>query len=108
MYRPFAVQMGIYAWCIVLVSSLWGRPLLLLVGMIFTSVLVLYRWHTPDDLRFYLLGLILGPLAEIPAVHFGAWSYSEPLYLLPIWLPFLWGVVALVLKKSAEALAPVR
>ena len=104
MYRLFAVQLGIYAWCVALVSSLWDRPLILLLAIIVTGALMLYRWHSPDDLRFFFLGLILGPLAELPAVHFGAWSYSEPLYLVPIWLPFLWGAVALVLRKSSEAL----
>jgi hypothetical protein len=38
----------------------------------------------------------------IVPVYVGAWTYSGSPYLIPIWLPFLWGIVALSLKKLCE------
>jgi hypothetical protein len=68
------------------------------------SIFVLWRWYSRGNLIFYFVAFVLGPLGEIFAVHGGAWTYSKPLFLIPIWLPFLWGIAALVFKKVAETL----
>ena len=65
---------------------------------------MLYKWHSKSDLVFYFVGFALGPVGEFVAVYFGAWKYSKPLYLIPIWLPFLWGIAALFMKKLSETL----
>jgi hypothetical protein len=43
-------------------------------------------------------------MGESVAVYFGAWDYSKPLYLIPIWLPFLWGITALFMKNICETI----
>jgi hypothetical protein len=53
---------------------------------------------------FYFVAFVLGPLGELIAICFGAWSYAEPFYFIPIWLPFIWGIAALFMKKLAETL----
>jgi hypothetical protein len=37
-------------------------------------------------------------------VAFGAWSYSQPFFFIPTWLPFLWGLAIPVLKNLSETL----
>jgi hypothetical protein len=105
MRRDLLVEIAIYVSSIVLASLLWRAPYLLAVGFLLVSVFALYRWHTRSDLLVYLIGFILGPTGEAVAVYFGAWQYSKPLFLIPIWLPFLWGITALFLKRLAETLA---
>ncbi len=107
MRKDIALPAVIYILCVILVSLLWRRPVVLLACYLAVSILMLYQWHARSDLISYAIAFVLGPLGEVAAVHFGAWQYSEPLYLIPIWLPFLWGVVALFLKKVSEGFAGV-
>ncbi len=65
---------------------------------------MLSRWHTRGDFTFYVVGFVLGPAGEFVVVYFGAWHYAKPFYLLPIWLPLLWGIFILLVKKIAETL----
>jgi hypothetical protein len=53
---------------------------------------------------FYVAGFVLGPLGEAMAVHFDAWHYSKPIFLVPIWLPCLWGIAAFFVKRFCATL----
>jgi len=104
MKRELTFELSLYALCIVLVGLLWHKPLLLTICYVAISVVVLTRWHTKSDLLFYWVTFALGPMGEFVAVYFGAWKYSKPLFLLPLWLPFLWGICALFMKNVSETL----
>ena len=65
---------------------------------------MLWPWHRRSDVFFYAAGFVLGPLGEMMAVHFGAWQYAKPFFLVPIWLPFLWGIAGLFVKRLCETL----
>ncbi len=98
------VLISVYALCVALACGLWSHPALLTGCYILISIMFLWRWHTPSDVIFYAVAFILGPVGEIFAVAFGAWSYSRPFYYLPTWLPFLWGLAILVVKNLSETL----
>jgi hypothetical protein len=38
------------------------------------------------------------------AIYFGAWEYSKKFFLIPIWLPLLWGIGALIVENMSETL----
>jgi hypothetical protein len=72
------------------------------------SLIILLKWHTHGDIFFYVVTFFLGPMGESVAVYFGAWEYSKPFYLIPIWLPFLWGITALFMKNICETILKMR
>ncbi|MDD4989168.1 MAG: DUF2878 family protein [Candidatus Pacebacteria bacterium] len=48
----------------------------------------------------YWIIFLGGPLLEAVAIHFGVWSYKNPVVIgVPLWLPFLWGNASLVVAK---------
>jgi hypothetical protein len=102
MKKDLTLVAAVYVSCLSLVSFLWDRPGVLLAALAALSALMLLRWHQPGDLTAYAVGFTLGPLGEAMAVHFGAWNYARPFFLIPLWLPFLWGIAALFVKKLAE------
>jgi len=104
MKSMLAVEIGIYALSVALASILWRNPVILALCYILISLFMLYRWHTKSDLIFYFAAFVLGPIGEFVATHFGAWKYSKPTFLIPIWLPFLWGIALLFMKKFSETL----
>jgi hypothetical protein len=104
MKKDLAIQALLYALCIALASMLWQRPMLLSVCFILITVFMLSKWHEKTDLTFYFVAFLLGPIGELAVVHFGAWKYAKPIYLIPAWLPFLWGIFALFLKKLCDTL----
>jgi len=54
------------------------------------------------DTFFYVVAFILGSSGEFVAVYAGAWEYSKPFYLIPVWLPFAWSISALFMKNISE------
>lgn len=104
MKKELAFELGLYALCIALVGSLWHKPVTLTICYVVISIVVLMKWHTKSDLLFYFITFILGPIGESVAIYLGAWKYSRPLYLIPSWLPFLWGICALFLKHISETI----
>jgi len=104
MKRELAFELGLYAICIALAGLLWHRPVLLTICYVAISTVALMKWHTKGDLLFYFVTFVLGPAGESAAIYFGAWTYSKPLFLIPLWLPFLWGICALFMKNISETL----
>lgn len=104
MKRELIILVAIYALCLTLTSGFWHKPIALSLCYILISVFMLARWHGRSDLLFYCAAFVLGPIGEAVAVHFRAWEYAKPLYLIPVWLPFLWGIFGLFLKKVCETL----
>jgi len=104
MKRDLIFELGLYAVCILLVGFLWHKPVILTICYMALSGVALTKWHTKSDLLFYFVTFVLGPIGELVAVYLGAWKYSEPFFLIPVWLPFLWGICALFMKNISESL----
>jgi hypothetical protein len=104
MKKELAFELSSYALSVVLVGLLWNRPVMLTICYVGISIVMLIKWHTKSDLFFYFVVFVLGPLGESAAIYFGAWKYSKPFYLIPLWLPFLWGICALFMKNISETL----
>lgn len=98
---PF-IELGIYILSVALASLLWRYPAILTICYILISLIMLCQWHTKSDLVFYFIAFVLGPTGELVATNFGAWKYSKPTFLIPIWLPLLWGIALLCMKKLSE------
>jgi hypothetical protein len=108
MKKDLLFELFMYALCVTLAATLWDKPIFLMFCYVITSLFLLIKWHTRNDYLFYLVAFVLGPLAEFVAVAFGAWRYSRPFYLIPIWLPFLWGISALLTKNISGTLSNIR
>lgn len=104
MKNDLLIEAAIYVTVLSLASFLWQRPGVLLLCLVAVSALMLWPWHRRSDVFFYAAGFVLGPLGEMMAVHFGAWQYAKPFFLVPIWLPFLWGIAGLFVKRLCETL----
>ena len=62
-------------------------------------------WPNNEDHIVFAAGAILGTTAEIIATHAGIWSYTLPTFLnIPIWLPFAWGFVSVLIIRIAQSL----
>jgi hypothetical protein len=108
MKKNLGIEIAVYVLCLSLASFLWRRPLALLLGLVAISVFMLHRWHGRADLFFYGTGFVLGPLGEAMAVYFGAWRYAKPQFLIPVWLPFLWGIASLLVKRLCDTFLKMR
>ena len=97
--RELVLLFLIYGLCIVLASSLWEHPLMLTGCYALVSVFILLKWHTRADVVAYASTAILGLLGEAISVHYGAWTYTKPAFLIPLWLPLLWGVAGFFLRR---------
>ena len=96
--------LGIYVIAVSLIILLWQNPVILALCFFSISLLMLLKWHTKSDLLLYFIAFALGPIAEVILVYSGVWKYSEPVFFIPVWLPFAWGIAMLIIKKLSEAL----
>jgi hypothetical protein len=104
MKKDLFFELLMYAICVILVAILWHKPMFLMLCYVLVSLILFGKWHTKSDALFYVLAFILGSLGEFVAVSCGAWEYSKPFYVIPIWLPFIWGISALFMKNISETL----
>lgn len=102
-----AKYLPIYAVCIVPVVLLWQRPVTLTLVYIVASAGVLLWRRRPTDLIYFLVPGILGPAGEFFAVRAGAWAYAGE-HMIPLWLPFAWGLAGLAMMNISEALLQAR
>jgi hypothetical protein len=50
--------------------------------------------------------MFIGPIAEIAAIHRGAWTYAVVDFIsIPLWLPFGWGIVIVAIKRITKILS---
>jgi hypothetical protein len=83
------------------VSLLWRNPFFLTsILIIIGIVMIAIGKSRTEDIYLYVTVSFLGALSEALGVYFVAWTYSLPEIIgIPIWLPFLWGVAGLVIKR---------
>jgi hypothetical protein len=99
---------ALYALVIGLASALWRRPAALAASYALLSALLLWRWHAPADVLYFVIPGILGSLGEYVAVAHGAWHYSLAWINIPVWLPLAWGASGLCMKRIADAALSLR
>lgn len=96
----------IYALALAVVALWWNEPNLttLILGLLVLGMFALSPRRT--TLAAFLIGAIGGPLSEVVAVHFGAWSYADAQFFgIPVWLPLIWGLAAVTFTKPVLLLA---
>lgn len=94
----------IYVACIGFAGVLWQRPVALTLCYVAISVLLLAKFHAKGDLIYFFVPFFMGPLGELLPVGLGAWTYSKPLVMVPVWLPFVWGIAGLYMRRTSQAI----
>jgi len=89
----------VYLGSIVSVILFWRDNILLSFIILILSVIALAVWHKKNDIITFLLGIIFGWFSESVCIYFGAWKYTNPTYLVPLWLPLLWGIAAFTIRR---------
>jgi hypothetical protein len=88
-------RIGMVAFCVgslLVVALFWGHALETAFFLFCIDALALLYFKRRRLLFSYLFGFFFGPLAEVVAIHAGAWTYAAPQFFgMPLWLPFLWG-----------------
>ena len=84
---------------ITFVSLFWRDIMLLTASLLSLSIVALWHYHKKNDVVVYSIGAIFGAVAESVCIHFGAWAYTNPTFLIPLWLPIVWGLAALVIRR---------
>ncbi len=85
------------------VAGAWIYPVKLTGFLLIQAAVIIFGLRRKKDEVWFVAGAILGPMAEAAAVAGGAWKYATPFVLdLPIWLPVLWGLAALLGRRVVE------
>ncbi len=95
----------LFAFGVAAASLLYKNNLLLTLTIIAGWVIAIKFWHGKHDIYLFVTAAFLGTVAEIVAVRFGAWQYSNPtLFSVPIWLPLLWGIAVVFINRVVNTL----
>lgn len=99
---------GLIAVTVLIVIMLWQDNITTTVLLLVIAVITLYFWRTPRELAYFFIPAIIGPLAETICIIFGAWAYSNPTFIIPIWLPLVWGIAGISMGRLADLLTCFR
>lgn len=90
---------------IVLLIFLWEQTILSTLAIIVLYILRQTLAREKGDTAIYLTGAIMGTSLEIIAVRANIWQYTTPYFFgIPLWLPFAWGFVTVVIVRIALSL----
>lgn len=82
------------------VIILWNFNYLLTLVLFLIAVLWLYFNYEKNYILTFVICSLLGAFAEVVAIQFGVWQYSNPSFLgVPIWLFPLWGLASLTMMS---------
>jgi hypothetical protein len=81
------------------ISLLWRDVFLLTVSLLIFSIFVLRHFHKKSDFLIFSIGGMMGASTEFVCIYFGAWQYTNTTYLIPLWLPIVWGLASLVISR---------
>jgi hypothetical protein len=102
-------DVALYLACIASISLLYRNIFVLTIVLATASVTGKVFWYKRHDFYFYVTGAFLGPAAEIVCIYFGVWRYANPSFLgIPAWLPFIWGLSAMMIKRIAEIFVSIK
>ncbi|MDQ5938351.1 MAG: hypothetical protein QG603_558 [Patescibacteria group bacterium] len=86
--------------CVLAIAYLNYNSLLLALAFLFITILIFLKWHTKEDVAYYLTAFIIGPIGESLTIYYGAWYYTNPtLFGLPIWAPMAWGAAVTIIRR---------
>ncbi len=95
----------IFAIAVLLLALLWKQNVLVALALFGLFLLRQVFFRKPGDMTAYAVGAVLGPLTEIIATRLGTWTYAFPSFLnIPLWLPFAWGLAAVLFISIAQNL----
>ena len=84
-------------------SFLGSNQILSCILLFLVALLMLSTDWKKENLIFYFIIALTGPIVESIAIHFGLWTYSNPIVLgVPIWLFFVWGNAGFYITKLKE------
>jgi hypothetical protein len=94
----------IFAFLAVLIPSLFYKNITLTcIILIILSAIGLIKWKSNITLAIFVFGALWGPLSEMFAIYFGAWTYSlSNFYTIPLWLFIIWGDAAAFLYETTK------
>ena len=100
--KSLALEIAVFVAVVAIISLFWLNNILVLAALLVLWIVAIRFWHSKKDIIFFVLASIIGPLAEIVCIHFGAWAYFNPSAMgIPVWLPLAWGFAGLLTYRFA-------
>ena len=95
----------VFSLWIFLVSTLWPQPLVLTTLILTVSITYFLLFKKKNDLLFFVVAAIAGPVGEGLVSSSGLWKYSgQTIFGIPYWLPLAWGITAIIIKRLIDSL----
>lgn len=102
-YQNLAIGILFMLLGLLAIITLWQNNLILTLVLLVIFLVMHYFWATHRDTVAFVVGAIGGPLAEVVAIHFKVWQYSNPAIIgehIPLWLPVAWGIAAMLIHRA--------
>lgn len=105
MKRVLVRDLSFFFLSILIVIFVWRSNIAVTAVVIGCYVVRYFFAPNREDHVIFAAGAVLGTTAEIIATKVGIWSYTIPTFLnIPVWLPFAWGYVSVLIVRIAQSL----
>jgi hypothetical protein len=104
----YIALMLIIIFSISFVSLFWKDSILLTFALLIMAIFSLSYFHTKTDFIVFTTVGIVASFAEAVCIYFGAWNYTNPTRLIPLWLPILWGLAAIIIRRFSLEVEKVK
>ena len=85
-----------------IISLFWRDNVATTILIAILSAVALWSWRGSLDIARFSVAFVVGPAMEIVCVYYGAWTYTNPILLIPPWLPFTWALIGIVIGRFGD------
>ena len=104
--KDILIGFAVLALEIALFYYFWKNNIVLTFLFLAISAVVLSKFTGKEEKVLYITCFILGPVFDLTLVPRGVWTYGNPtVYGVPLWLPFSYGIVTVMIVKIGRAIA---
>ena len=98
--KKTVLNLSLMAVAMLSITFLWVSPYILLLPLSVVTILMLAIERHRSAVYIFIFAFVVGPVSEVFSLPYGAWIYANPqVFGVPVWLPFMWGIVALFLNR---------
>jgi hypothetical protein len=87
---------------VTLISLFWQDNMIVTGSLFMISLITFLLLNQESGKLRFAVPFVTGPIMEAICISSGAWSYTNPLVIIPPWLPFIWGFTMLAFGNLSE------
>ncbi len=98
------IECILYVAAVSLMVLLWKNNIITLIMLLIIWLIAILIWHRKIDILFFIIGCVICPIVDFVNIPLGVWTYTNPSFIIPIWLPLFYGFGSVLSQRIVKTI----